>query len=152
MEIPGTSASDTTFASTNPYATQELDRDAFMQLLVTQLSNQDPLEPVKNEEFVAQLANFSSLEQLETLNENILGMTALSHSNALLSQLTQGSALIGKDVQWVEPQTGESFTGTVDSVKIKEGFAILNIDGQDIPLVHVTEILADAPGTEESNA
>jgi len=148
MEIPGISANDPTFGSANPYATQELDRDAFMQLLVTQLTNQDPLEPVKNEEFIAQLANFSSLEQLETLNENILGMTALNHSNALLSQLTQGSALIGKDVAWIDPDTGLTSSGTVDSVKIKEGFAILNVDGQDIPLVHVTEILNDTPAEE----
>lgn len=148
MQIPGTSATDPSFASVNPYASQELDRDAFMQLLVTQLANQDPLEPVKNEEFVAQLANFSSLEQLETLNDNILGMTALNHSNALLSQLTQGSALIGKEVKWLDPETGESFSGIVDTVKIEDGFALLNVGGDDIPLVNVTEILNDtASGT-----
>lgn len=50
---------------------QELGRDAFLRLLTTQLQNQDPLDPVQNEDFVAQLAQFSSLEQLTLINENL---------------------------------------------------------------------------------
>ena len=46
-------------------------KDEFLKLLVAQLQNQDPLSPVKNEEFVAQLATFTSLEQLISINENI---------------------------------------------------------------------------------
>ena len=48
-----------------------LDKDAFLKLLVTQLANQNPLNPVEDKEFIAQLAQFSSLEQMQDLNSNI---------------------------------------------------------------------------------
>ena len=47
----------------------ELDRDAFLNLLVTQMQNQDPLDPTDDKEFVAQMAQFSSLEQMQNLND-----------------------------------------------------------------------------------
>ncbi len=52
-----------------------IDKDAFLTLLVTQLKNQDPTDPQSNEEFIVQLATFSSLEQLTKINE---GVTAMS--------------------------------------------------------------------------
>ena len=116
MEIPGISTQSSSFSTSDP-STTELDQNAFMNLLVTQMQNQDPLSPVQNEDFVAQLATFSSLSELESLNENILAMTTLNQSNALLSQLTQGSSLIGNDVNWTDPFTGESRQGTVDTVR-----------------------------------
>ncbi len=53
-----------------------IDKDAFLTLLVTQLKNQDPTNPQSNEEFIAQLATFSSLEQLTQINEGITKMAA----------------------------------------------------------------------------
>ncbi len=50
---------------------RELGRDAFLRLLVTQLEHQDPSDPVSNENFIAQLAQFSSLEQLEQINGSL---------------------------------------------------------------------------------
>lgn len=140
MDIPGISSSDPFSAAAQAGGSQQLDRGAFMQLLVTQLENQDPLDPVANEQFVAQLAQFSSLEQLEGLNQNIIAMIALNQSNALLSQLTQSSALIGKEVSWEDQSTGVVQTGAVDSVKIVDGLAVLRIGDQDVPLALVTQI------------
>ena len=48
----------------------DLDRDAFMKLLVTQLRSQDPLNPMEDREFISQMAQFSSLEQMQNLNES----------------------------------------------------------------------------------
>ncbi len=156
MDIPGINASDpfSIASGANLFSTPELGRDAFLQLLVTQLKNQDPLEPIQNEEFLAQLATFSSLEQLEQLNDNVVVMTALNQSNALLSQLTNSSVLIGKTVSWFDPLTGEVGSGTVNSVKVVEGLAVLQIDGRDVPLAAVIEVQAGTsePGVAEETS
>ncbi len=52
----------------------DLDKDAFLRLLTTQLANQDPLNPIEDREFIAQLAQFSSLEQMQNLNKNVQNM------------------------------------------------------------------------------
>ena len=67
----------------------DLGRDQFLQLLVAQLRNQDPLEPVNNENFIAQLAQFSTLEGIENLNASFSDVLALQN-------LTQGANLIGR--------------------------------------------------------
>ncbi len=154
MDIPGIAASDPAFGAGSTFPTQELDKNAFMELLVSQLKNQDPLEPTNNEQFVAQLASFSSLEQLENLNENVLGMVLLNQSNALMSQLTEGSALIGKTVGWTDPATGVSGSGVVDSVKIEDGMALLSVGGVDVPLLDVTDVHAteEAPTEPDDDA
>lgn len=144
MNIPGLSSSDAFSGSATQAAPQNLDKNSFMKLLVSQLQNQDPLSPVANEDFVAQLATFSSLEQLEGLNQNVIAMIALNQSNALLSQLTQSGDLIGKEVSWQDFETQVEHTGTVESVKIVDGFAVLRIDGQDVPLGAVSEIHASS--------
>ncbi|HEX6885527.1 MAG TPA: flagellar hook capping FlgD N-terminal domain-containing protein [Planctomycetota bacterium] len=150
MTLSGIDASDPYSGGFTQAATQNLDRNAFMKLLVSQLENQDPLSPVANEDFVAQLATFSSLEQLEGLNQNVVAMIALNQSNALLSQLTQASALIGKDVAWIDFDTEQPGAGTVESVKVVDGLAVLRIDGQDVPLAAITEVLGETSTTPES--
>lgn len=50
--------------------TNELDKDAFFKLLMAQFSNQDPLNPMEDKEFIAQMAQFSTLEQVQSLNKN----------------------------------------------------------------------------------
>jgi flagellar basal-body rod modification protein FlgD len=141
MDLSAIAASDpSAFGAAAGLPTQALDKTAFMELLVAQLQNQDPLEPASNEEFIGQLASFSSLEQLENLNDNFMTMVLLNQSNALLGQMTEGSALIGQTVSWLDPTTGEGGTGVVDSVKIVDGTAFLSVDGQDIALIDVTEV------------
>jgi len=147
MNIPGIDASDPYSGAVTQAASKNLDKDAFMKLLVSQLENQDPLSPVANEDFIAQLATFSSLEQLEGLNQSVVAMIALNQSNALLSQLTESSALIGKQVTWQDFETEEVHSGTVESVKIVDGLAVLRIDGQDVPLASVIEVNGDTPET-----
>ncbi|MFT7669351.1 MAG: flagellar basal-body rod modification protein FlgD [Planctomycetota bacterium] len=140
--------------SSNPYGTsglpqnEELDKDAFMQLLVSQLRNQDPMNPQSNEDFIAQLAQFSSLEEMENLNDSFLGMAVLQQSNALMSQLTEGSALIGQDVSYIDPATQEQLSGTVESLRIEDGIAVLNVDGKSIPLLSVVEVTGVNDGSD----
>lgn len=124
----------------SPSSGSEVDRDAFLQLLVAQLTNQDPLEPVNNEDFTAQLAQFSSLEQLESVNATLQTLTILQQGNALLSQVAESSALIGQHVNFTDPELGVSGGGEVESVQLIEGITFLSIDGQNVPLAFVTEV------------
>jgi flagellar basal-body rod modification protein FlgD len=144
MQISGTSSSDP-LSYASPLAAGELGEDAFMQLLVTQLKNQDPLNPTQNTEMIAQLAQFSSLEQLSELNDNILGLAVLQQSNALMDQLTSSSGLIGQSVQYVDPTSGAETWGRVASVKIVDGLAVLRIGGEDVPLGNVLEVGPSKP-------
>lgn len=72
----------------------ELGRNAFLELMVAQLNNQNPLEPTDNQAFVAQLAQFSSVEGIDNLNETAESMAAQFTSNAAL----QASSLVGQSV------------------------------------------------------
>jgi flagellar basal-body rod modification protein FlgD len=94
MEITGT-PNTTSSLYGKTVGKQDLGKNDFLNLLVTQLKNQDPLQPMDNTAFVAQLAQFSNVEQLVAVNEgiNILGMQQLSSSNA------QASSLIGKSAE-----------------------------------------------------
>ena len=139
MNIDGIYADPQTYQP-DAKGSQELDKDAFMTLLVAQLKNQDPIEPKDNSEYVAQLANFSSLEQMSQMNENITTMALLQQSNALLSSLSESSGLIGHEVSWADEEIGTSGTGTVQSVRIKDGLTLLQVDGADVPLYTVTEV------------
>lgn len=83
--------------------TQELDKEAFLKILIAQLRNQDPLNPMDGDEFVAQMAQFSSLEQLANLNESIKelkeqqqGMTAVNLLNREVTVKVDGETLRGE--------------------------------------------------------
>ena len=80
----------------------ELGKDAFLQLLVAQLRYQDPLEPQDNGEFIAEMAQFSSLEQMTNLvtsMDNISTLVSNIDTSVLVGQL---SGMIGKGVEWIE--------------------------------------------------
>ena len=76
---------------------EDLDRMAFLTLFTTQLKNQNPLDPMKNEEFVAQLAQFSSLEAMTGVRTSVDAMAADSKSEKFLL----GSSLLGKKIERV---------------------------------------------------
>ena len=86
---------------------QSLGKDDFLKLLITQLSNQDPTSPMENTEFIAQMAQFSSLEQMTNMNETFQKMSGLLSSN-------QAVSTIGKTVEL--DLNGVTTTGVVDAV------------------------------------
>ena len=77
-----------------------LDKDAFLSLLVTQLEYQDPLSPQDNSEYVAQLAQFSSLEQMTNMVDKLSDVYTLVENIDTSVLVGQLSGMIGKDVQW----------------------------------------------------
>ncbi len=127
-----------------------LNKDAFMQLLVAQMKNQDPTEPTSNEQFIAQLAQFSSLEEMQGVNENLVALAALQQGNALMSQLTNASALIGNNVTYTD-EYGDSISGEVEAVRLEGGQAVLQVGGATVPLSAVSEVTGDG-GSEGTGA
>ncbi|RON06261.1 flagellar hook assembly protein FlgD [Pseudomonas brassicacearum] len=115
VKSTGTAANGLSAATSSVTGGKALGKDAFMQLLVTQLKNQDPLSPQDNSAFVAQLAQFSSLEGITSLNTTVSSMA----SNFSSSQALQASSLVGRSViaqtgtaQISDPSKG--LTGTVN--------------------------------------
>jgi flagellar basal-body rod modification protein FlgD len=109
----------------------------YMNLLVTQLQNQNPLEPMDNADMTAQLAQFSQLEQMENLNS--------SFSKVLDSvQRNYANSLIGKDVSFeatTESGDAETRTGTVGEVTVgDEGEILLTVGDDQVNLSDVTSI------------
>ncbi|MDH1010628.1 flagellar hook assembly protein FlgD [Pseudomonas nicosulfuronedens] len=81
-------------SSTTETGTSALGKDSFLQLLVTQLNNQNPLDPQDNTEFVSQLAQFSSLESMQNLDTTL----GTFYSSFQSSQALQASSLVGRSV------------------------------------------------------
>lgn len=113
----------------------DVSRDQFLKLLVAQLRAQDPLEPVKDQEFTGQLAQFSMLEGIEKLNANFGDLLAMQ-------QLTQGAGLLGQSVIYTQPDG--THTGNVEGFSLADGKLSLRVDGQDIPIGQVKGMTAAA--------
>ncbi|NLJ81214.1 MAG: flagellar hook assembly protein FlgD [Firmicutes bacterium] len=103
-----------------------LGKDQFLQLLITQLRHQDPINPVEDKEFIAQLAQFSSLEQMQNLNTN-LGDLMLSQQK--LTALGQAMEMIGREVE-LFTKNGESLFGKVSGIQFKDNWPWIIVDGK----------------------
>lgn len=82
------------FAGAKTQSSKELGKDAFLRLLVTQLQHQDPLNPMDDKQFIAQLAQFSSLEQMNNIAAGITQLTQRAANQDMLA----AAAFMGKDV------------------------------------------------------
>ncbi|MFS0826372.1 flagellar hook assembly protein FlgD [Pseudomonas phoenicis] len=106
-------STDSTNSSTGA-AGSALGKDAFLKLLATQMQNQNPLDPQENGEFVAQLAQFSSLEGMQTLNSSVNSILQGFQSSTAL----QASSLVGRNVvvqtDKASVEAGQSLTGSVN--------------------------------------
>lgn len=108
-----------------------------MNLLVTQLQNQNPLEPMDNNEMASQLAQFSMLEQLESMNTNFAGVLAAT-------ERSYAASLIGKEISFVseaEDGSQELTQGVVEEIyNNKDGEIILSINGYAISLEDIVTV------------
>jgi len=119
-------------ATPSPPKPSGLGRDAFMQLMLAQMRQQDPLNPMGNTEFLAQLAQFNALEEMVQLNQT---MTSFVHSQ----QTLQASALIGKQVTGLNDQ-GLQVSGVVSEIHVAGDNVMLTIGDNQIALSSVHSV------------
>ncbi len=112
----------------------DVSQDTFLRLLTAQLQNQDPLEPQQNSEFVAQLAQFQTLEgQLES-NDTLQRLAATQESQLVLSGLSQAASLVGAEVAWHDPYTGVLKSGIVDQITVENGVTSAHVGDYSVPI------------------
>lgn len=121
--------SGTNYAASSATGNTALGKDEFLNLLVTQLKNQDPLDPMKNEEFLAQLAQFSTVESLENL-EDVSGT----------SSNIEAASLVGRNVYAVTGENETEVSGTVSSVLFSTDGAVLQVGSTQVPFADVKQV------------
>ena len=124
----GTSSAGNT-STTTTKSNQDLGKDDFLKLLVTQLQSQDPLNPMEDKEFIAQMAQFTSLEQMKNMNTSV--------------QITQATSYIGKQITWGDDQ-GVEQTGIVKAVRMVNGEPKIVVGEQALALSKVITV-TEAP-------
>lgn len=123
-----------------------LGKDAFLQILISQLQNQDPTNPMDDREFIAQMAQFSSLEQMQNMTKAVESLL----SSQQQTQLMNYSTFIGKEVKWHEitekldtdgePIVNEG-TGIISQLKFVENSAVFILaDGKEIQAGNISAI------------
>lgn len=121
---------------------QELGKDEFLQILMAQLQNQDPLNPMEDTDFISQMATFSSLEQMMHMSSSIDTLV----QSQLVSPVIQYSHMIGKEVSYqnMDEETGQKLeieTSKVVAVSQQDGWAILELaNGKEIYADAVTQV------------
>ena len=116
----------------------ELDQDMFLKLMLEQLKYQDPLNPMSNQEFLAQQAQFTQLSELQKLNESIEANNGLS----------QGMDLIGKEVTLIDPNdASKTITGVVEEAIFYQNGCAVVIDGKEYPAGLILSARTPSEGT-----
>jgi len=134
-------------------------KDDFMKLLITQLQNQDPTNPMKDNEFIAQMAQFSALEQTMNLSKSFDKFAEAQNQ----SQLIQYNSFAGKEVRWHELKIDDNGNAVVDvdgkpivdegtnrivSVKYDNGsVTFIMDDGKELTPGNISEVMAGSGGT-----
>ncbi|ODA31082.1 flagellar hook assembly protein FlgD [Planctopirus hydrillae] len=109
-----------------------LDTEAFMKLLITQLQNQDPSNPMSNEELLSQISQMRNLTSDIELTDALEGLT-------LSQQLNSSTAFLGKEIKGTTAN-GTEVSGVVDRVYVKDKASFLVVGDKEVPLTNVTDV------------
>ncbi|MBO6304543.1 MAG: flagellar biosynthesis protein FlgD [Selenomonadaceae bacterium] len=109
-------------AAANQTANRQLDKNAFLKLMVTQMQYQDPLDPQDNSEYVAELAQFSALEQMTNVSSGVAEVSKLVSNLDTSVLVGQLSSMIGQSLQWNYTYQSQDEEGNpISSTEPKEG-------------------------------
>ncbi len=120
----------------------ELGKDEFLRMLITEMQNQDPLDPVDNKEMIAQLAQFSALEQMQNLNTQFEEYR--QDVNLLMGLMLKGQEIDAKLAD------GTMVVGKIDRVFFRDGALSILVGENEYPvsnIVHITAPEDEAPSS-----
>jgi flagellar basal-body rod modification protein FlgD len=124
------------------------DKDMFMKLLVTQLKYQDPTRPMEDREFIAQMAQFSSLEQMTNMNKEMTNLLKSSRSSEAFS-------LLGRHVDTLNPETNRRVSGVVTSIQYNGDEQVLMVGNEQVRISDISTVRnaeAAVPGAANAAA
>lgn len=129
-------------STSNPKS--QLKVDDFINLMVTQLQNQDPTSPASNSELLQQMSQIGQLQSQEDLTSSLKSLV-------LQNNIGSASGMIGKTITGADAATGEEITGTVSGLTVAKGAVTLKLDtGATISMANVTAIEnADVAGAAD---
>jgi flagellar basal-body rod modification protein FlgD len=110
-------------------------KEDFLKLLIVQLENQDPTSPLEDKEFISQMAQFSSLEQMTEMNKTL--------SNLIMNyKLSLASSLLGKEVEVLDRVKGDTISGVVSEITFGEEGPRITFNGISYSIDDVTKVAA----------
>jgi flagellar basal-body rod modification protein FlgD len=142
----GTTPQTPTTSVLNNTPSAQLGKDDFLKMLVAQMQNQDPSNPTDDTQMAAQLAQFSSLEQMTNV------ATSVDKLSATMS-VSQSFALIGHDIAYTKSD-GSTASGVVDGVSLQNGAAVLDVGGVSVTpdsVVAVGEAASSDPSSSNQS-
>lgn len=127
-------------SSVNAGQESTLGKDEFLKILIAQISNQDPMKPLEDKEFISQMAQFTTVEQLTNMSKEL---------RELKNSLGFSATLIGKSIEWESASASGSSSviqsGVVDSISMKSGESYVVVNGEEISLGRVLTVKNESP-------
>ncbi len=135
------------------------DSNMFLNLMLQQLKNQDPTQPTDNTEWLSQLAQYSSLEQMTQMNTGLTNcmnyISAMYKDMAMNAEITQTLSMVGKEVTITIPDEKDSsktteVTGKVTEANFKDGTGKVKVNGEYYSISNITSIRESGKGTSDT--
>ncbi|NLN42219.1 MAG: flagellar hook capping protein [Clostridiales bacterium] len=128
---------DSSYINTSTHPTREvsnqLGKDEFLKILITQLQNQDPLSPMEDKDFIAQMAQFSALEQMQNMSKDFQSLKAMN----LVGKMVYGEIDIENSSQIIP------VIGRVDSVTFSNGRLYLQVGNYTLSLEDLVSVFSE---------
>ena len=133
VDVKTMTKNNSIYSNVKPFEQKSaLGKDEFLKILTTQLAHQDPSSPLQDKDFIAQMATFSSLEQMTNLNK--------AFDKFAGNQMSQYAAVIGKEITWTPDGSVEAVTGVVNGVSNQDGNYYYLVGNEKVPMSMVSEI------------
>ena len=135
------------------------DSSMFLNLMLQQLKNQDPTQPTDNTEWLSQLAQYSSLEQMTQMNTGLTNcmnyISAMYKDMAMNAEITQTLSMVGKEVTITIPDEKDStktteITGKVTEANFKDGTGKVKVNGEYYSISNITSIRESGKVTSDT--